>query len=284
MKKKRNNLTTVILVVALLAGLSLLLYPSFSDYWNSYHSSQAIADYSNAVKDMDNEKYEELLEQARDYNSALADGTQEFYLTEQEKEYYNSVLDVSGNGIMGYIEIPKIGVYLPVYHGTEESVLQVAVGHLEWSGLPVGGESTHCVLSGHRGLPSAKLLTNLDKMQEGDIFVLRVLDEVFTYEVDRISIVEPNDISEMQIEQGQDLCTLVTCTPYGINTHRLLVRGHRVENTKESLSIRIMSEANQIDPLLVAPIVALPVLAVALIIIFIPKGRKNGDGESDEIL
>lgn len=284
MKKKRNNLTTVILVVALLAGLSLLLYPSFSDYWNSYHSSQAITDYSNAVKDMDNEKYGELLEQAREYNSALASGTQEFYLTEQEKKYYDSMLDVSGNGIMGYIEIPKIGVYLPVYHGTEESALQVAVGHLEWSGLPVGGESTHCVLSGHRGLPSAKLLTNLDKMQEGDVFVLRVLDEVFTYEVDRISIVEPNDISQMQIEQGQDLCTLVTCTPYGINTHRLLVRGHRVENTKESLSIRIMSEANQIDPLLVAPIVALPVLAVTLIIIFIPKGRKNGDDKSDEIL
>lgn len=279
---KKNNFTTVILIFVLLAGLSLLLYPSFSDYWNSYHSSLAIADYSETVKDMDSEKYKEILEQAQGYNSPLKE--EKFYLTEEEKEYYGSLLDVSGNGVMGYIEIPKIGVYLPIYHGTEEAVLQVAIGHLEWSDLPIGGESTHCVLSGHRGLPSAKLFTNLDKMQEGDTFVLRILDEVFTYEVDRISIVEPEDTSQMQIEQGQDLCTLVTCTPYGINTHRLLVRGHRVENTKESLAVRITSEANQIDPLLVAPIVALPVLGVALIIIFIPKGRKNSDDKSDEVL
>ena len=177
---------------------------------------------------------------------------------------------------MGYIEIPTIKLSLPIYHGTEDSVLQIAVGHLDWTSLPAGGESTHCVLSGHRGLPSAKLFTNLDQLVEGDTFVIRVLDEVLTYEVDRILIVEPDDVSALQIEPGKDLCTLVTCTPYGINSHRLLVRGHRVENQSEA--IRVTSDAIQIEPLLVAPAVALPILLILLIVLLASGGKKKPKG------
>lgn len=283
MKKKRNSSTTAVLVVLLFAGLSLLLYPSISDYWNSYHSSQAISDYSEAVKGIDTEKYGELLNAAEEYNRSLVKYSGAFKLNNEQLKQYEGLLDISGNGVMGYIEIPKIGVNLPVYHGTDESVLQIAVGHLDWSSLPVGGRDTHCVLSGHRGLPSARLFTNLDKMAVGDVFVLRVLNEVLTYEVDKVSIVEPLETDDLKVESGKDLCTLVTCTPYGINTHRILVRGHRVENTEEALSIRITAEANQIEPLVVAPIVALPILLIALIILFLPGRRKKYRGESDEI-
>lgn len=179
---------------------------------------------------------------------------------------------------MGYIEIPTINISLPVYHGTEDAVLQIAVGHLEWSSLPVGGESTHCVLSGHRGLPSAKLFTNLDKLVAGDKFIMRVLDEVLTYEVDQILIVEPTDVSTLMIEAGKDLCTLVTCTPYGINSHRLLVRGHRIENQDEAQAIRVTSDAIQIEPLIVAPAVALPMLLVLLMILLVSGGKTKSAG------
>ncbi len=176
---------------------------------------------------------------------------------------YNSLLNVGGNGIMGYIEIPEQKIILPIYHGTSEAVLQIAVGHLDWSSLPVGGTGTHCVMSGHRGLPSAKLFTHLDELVEGDTFVVRVLDEVFTYEVDQILIVEPEDVSALTIEPGNDLCTLVTCTPYGINSHRLLVRGHRIENEVASALVRVTSDAVQIEPVLVAPVLAMPILVCA---------------------
>jgi sortase A len=180
---------------------------------------------------------------------------------------------------MGYIEIPKIDVTLPVYHGTEESVLQVAIGHLEWTSLPVGGESSHCVVSGHRGLPSAKLFTDLDKMEIGDTFLLYVLDEVLTYEVDQIRIVEPHDTKELLIAEGQDLCTLVTCTPYGINSHRILVRGHRIETVKEAKVLRVTADAVLIDPIFIAPLVAAPILLVLLIVLFIPKRKKNQEDD-----
>lgn len=190
---------------------------------------------------------------------------------------------MSGLGVMGYIEIPSIDCALPIYHGTEESVLQIAVGHLEWSSLPVGGESTHCVLSGHRGLPSAKLFTNLDKLQTGDIFMLRVLDNVLTYEVDQILIVKPQETGALRIEKGKDYCTLVTCTPYGINTHRLLVRGHRIDNIEEAKTVRVTADAIQIEPLLVAPVVAIPILLLLLILLLLPKKpRKKHGGEADE--
>ena len=230
MKKKKNKRTTVLLVVLLLAGLSLLLYPTVSDYWNSFHQTRAIASYAETVAELDNTQYDALWDAAQRYNEALARRNMTFFLSEAQEKEYESLLDVSGLGIMGYVEIPEINCSLPIYHGTEESVLQIAVGHIEWSSLPVGGESSHCVISGHRGLPSAKLFTNLDKLTEGDTFMLRVLDEVLTYEVDQILIVEPQETGALRIEEGKDYCTLVTCTPYGINSHRLLVRGHRIDN------------------------------------------------------
>ena len=279
MKKKNNNWTTVFLVLLLLAGVSLLLYPSLSDYWNSMHKTRAIASYAETVSQLDTAQYDEMWKAAQDYNRSLAQRETEFALTDEQKAAYESLLDVSGLGVMGYIEIPEIDCSLPIYHGTEESVLQVAVGHLEWSSLPVGGEGTHCVLSGHRGLPSAKLFTNLDKLAVGDTFLLRVLDEVLTYEVDQILIVEPEQVDALGIVPGEDYCTLVTCTPYGINTHRLLVRGHRVENTPEAARMHVTADATQFDPLLVAPVLAIPVLLLLLIILLLPKRQSKSRGD-----
>ena len=278
MKKKGNHLITILLVLIFLLGLSLLLYPAVSDYWNSKHQTRAIAVYSEEVSGLDEDQYQALWEAAAAYNASLLERDNAYLLTEEQKAAYEQLLNVSGLGIMGYIEIPSIDCSLPIYHGTEESVLQIAIGHLEWSSLPVGGESTHCVLSGHRGLPSAKLFTNLDKLQAGDVFLLRVLDEVLTYEVDQILIVEPQEIAALQIAEGEDYCTLVTCTPYGINTHRLLVRGHRIENAPEARLVRVTADAVQIEPLLVAPIVALPMLLLLLILLLLPKRQKNDNG------
>ena len=219
---------------------------------------------------------------AQEYNRALSQRETAFALTDEQKAAYESLLDVSGLGVMGYIEIPEIDCSLPIYHGTEESVLQVAVGHLEWSNLPVGGEGTHCVLSGHRGLPSAKLFTNLDKLAVGDTFLLRVLDEVLTYEVDQILIVEPEQVDALGIVPGEDYCTLVTCTPYGINTHRLLVRGHRVENTPEAARMHVTADATQFDPLLVAPVLAIPVLLLLLMILLVPKRRRKSREDKND--
>ena len=273
----KNKLTTILLILALFAGLSLLLYPTVSD-WNSLHASQAVADYAENVRNLEAEKYEQVLQDAKSYNQMLPYKQTTFALSEEEKEAYDALLDISETGVMGYIEIPTVNISLPVYHGTEDAVLQIAVGHLEWSSLPVGGESTHCVLSGHRGLPSAKLFTNLDKLVAGDKFIMRVLDEVLTYEVDQILIVEPTDVSTLIIEAGKDLCTLVTCTPYGINSHRLLVRGHRIENQDEAKAIRVTSDAIQIEPLIVAPAVALPMLLVLLVILLVSGGKTKSAG------
>jgi len=275
--KKKGNFLNILLVLVFLVGLSLLLYPSVSDYWNSFHQTRAIATYAEEVATLDNEQYDELWAAAQQYNRSLTERGNAYVLSEEQKEAYEELLDVSGLGVMGYIEIPEIDVSLPVYHGTEESVLQIAVGHLEWSSLPVGGESTHCVLSGHRGLPSAKLFTNLDRLTEGDIFMLRVLDEVLTYEVDQILIVEPQETGTLRIEEGKDYCTLVTCTPYGINTHRLLVRGHRIENIEESKAIRVTADAMQIEPVIVAPIVAAPILLCLMLWVLLRKPKKKGD-------
>lgn len=282
--KNQGNWINGILVLMLLAGLSLLLYPSFSNYWNSFHSTQAIAAYAENVAQLDHDQYDALWAAAETYNAELSRKDNYFFLSDEQQEIYQSLLNVSGSGVMGYIEIPEIDVSLPIYHGTDDAVLQVAVGHLDWSSLPVGGESSHCVLSGHRGLPSAKLFTNLDKMVEGDIFLLRVLDQVLTYEVDQILIVEPDDVDDLLISEKNDYCTLVTCTPYGINTHRLLVRGHRIDNIEEATSVRITADAIQIEPLLVAPIVALPILLFLLILLLIPKKSNHTGGDFDEDL
>ena len=271
----KNRISTILLLVVFLTGLSLLLYPTVSDYWNSLHQSRAIATYAEQVAELDDESYQQTWADAKAYNAALADKKTRLVPTEEDTAYYESLLDVTGNGIMGYIEIPSIGVSLPIYHGVEDTVLQIAIGHIEGTSLPVGGVGTHCVVSGHRGLPSAKLFTDLDKLAEGDVFLLRVLGEVLTYEVDQIHIVEPHEDDLLNISETEDLCTLITCTPYGVNSHRLLVRGHRIENIKSASSIRVTADAMQIEPVLVAPLVAAPILLVMLIALLLSTGRKR---------
>ena len=230
---KRNGIT-LLLIAVMLVGAGLISYPTFSDWWNSLHQSRAVASYIDSVSQIDPEEYNRILESAEAYNKKLAENGVKFVWTDEEQAEYEKQLSIDGSDIMGYITIDKLGVRLPIHHGTDESVLQTAIGHLEWSSLPVGGESSHCIVSGHRGLPSARLFTDLDKMQEGDIFTLSVLDRVFTYQVDQISTVLPYELENLQIESGKDYCTLVTCTPYGINTHRLLVRGVRIPNLPEN--------------------------------------------------
>ena len=281
----KKRVPTILLIVLLLAGVSLLLYPTISDYWNSFHVSQAVAVYAQDVEKLDQAQYDQIWRKAKDYNTALLKRPNLISLSEEEKEVYKGLLDVNGTGIMGSIEIPKIHLSLPIYHGTDEAVLQIAVGHLEWTSLPVGGPGTHCVLSGHRGLPSAKLFTNLDQMEIGDQFELHVLDELLTYEVDQILVVEPADVSALIIEAGKDLCTLVTCTPYGVNSHRLLVRGRRVENAGERPAIRVTSDAVQIEPLLAAPLMALPLLMIVLLLLLLggKRNKPNGGKKRAEI-
>lgn len=262
--KKKGRFSNVILFLVLLIGLSLLLYPSFSNYWNSMHQSRAITVYADSVAQLDEERYREILDAAVAYNEELLLRSNQFSLTTDQRRSYPKQLNVDGNGVMGYIEIPSIRCTLPIYHGIDEAVLQVAIGHIDWTSLPTGGESTHTVLSGHRGLPSAKLFSDLDKLREGDIFMIRVLDELYTYEVDQILIVKPEEVDPLLIEEGKALCTLVTCTPYGVNTHRMLVRGHRVENSKETLNIRVTANAIQIEPTLVAVFVGVPLLILLL--------------------
>ena len=274
MRKKEKKIT-VLLMIAFFTGIALLLYPAISDYWNSFHQTKAITSYSETVSELKREDYDNLLQQATDYNRSIADRKNIYELSETERVLYNSMLDVSGTGVMGYLQIPVLDLQLPIYHGTDETVLQVAVGHLEWTSLPVGGEGTHCVLSGHRGLPSAKLFSNLDKLAQGDVFMLYVLDEVLTYEVDQILTVEPMVVSDLQVEEGKDYCTLLTCTPYGVNSHRLLVRGHRVENSKAMKAVRITSEAIQVEEILVASVLAVPVLAVMITVVYVVPGRKR---------
>lgn len=275
MKRKRISLSTVILVMILLVGISLLLYPTVSDYWNSFHQSRAIASYAEAVAEIDNKQYEVMWRDAVAYNRKLAREGAIWNPSEEELEEYEKLLNISGTGIMGYIEIPSIKVSLPIYHGVDEGILQVAVGHIPGSALPVGGRGTHCVVSGHRGLPSAKLFTNLDQLVEGDIFMMRVLDETLTYEVDQILIVEPEDVSALEFVKGKDLCTLVTCTPYGINSHRLLVRGHRIENLDTASEIRVTADAQQIEPVVVAPAVGAPLLVLWLFWVLVHSRKRR---------
>ena len=281
MKKKKQDTSTLLLIAILFAGLSLLLYPSVSAYWNSFTHSKAIASYVDEVSKLDQKNYDQYWDDAHSYSQLLTRRSNPFVLDDQMAERYAGALNISGNGIMGYVEIPSLDCSLPIYHGTDEAVLQIAVGHLEWTSLPVGGASTHCVISGHRGLPSARLFTDLDRLVVGDIFMLRVLDEILTYEVDQILIVEPNITEPLQITEGEDYCTMVTCTPYGVNSHRLLVRGHRIENIKEAKIVRVTANAIQIEPLFVAPVVAVPLLLVLLFALLLPKRRKY-EGDDDD--
>ncbi len=258
----KKNLSNIVLILIFLAGLSLLLYPSISNYYNSFHQTRAIADYEHIMKDVSKEEYETMLKEAEEYNKNVQKSNGYIIKSEEQKQWYESLLNIDGTGMMGYIEIPSIRVSLPIYHNTDDAVLQFAVGHLNWSSLPVGGESTHSLLSGHRGLPSAKLFTNLDRLKEGEIFKLYILDTVLTYQVDKISVVEPGNVNKLSIIEGGDFCTLITCTPYGINTHRLLVRGQRITTTE---NIHAASDAMQIDTLIVAVFLACPMILILVL-------------------
>ncbi len=272
---KTNRLSTAILILVFLTGLSLLLYPTFSDYWNSFRQSRAISNYAQEVASLDEELYDSMLAEARAFNDAILTRPNPYTLTDEQTAAYDTLLNLDGHGVMGYIEIPSISCSVPIYHGTEESVLQKGIGHLAWSALPVGGESTHCVISGHRGLPSARLFTDLDRVNEGDVFYLRVLDELLTYEVDQILIVEPTDTEALLPAAGEDLCTLVTCTPYGINTHRLLVRGHRIENLADTSEVRVTADAVRVEPIIVAPLLAIPMILVFVLWVLLSGGKKQ---------
>ena len=271
----RKNLSTIILILIFLVGLSVMLYPSVSDAVNRKHQSRAVAGYAEEVEQLSDADYQTYFDAADAYNRQLNTTSNAFYKPDLVSGYAQT-LDISGTGIMGYITIPKISVELPIYHGTDEGVLQVAAGHLEGSSLPVGGAGTHAVISAHRGLPSAKLFTNLDELEVGDRFTITVLNRVLTYEVDQISIVLPTEIDQLLPTEGMDYVTLMTCTPYGINTHRLLVRGKRVETTESQKHIRVAADAFRIEPTIVAPILAIPMLLAALVgVLVAPHLRKR---------
>lgn len=270
----KKHLSTIILVLILIIGLSLILYPTFADWWNSFHQSRAVAEYDTVLSDMAAEDYSHLFEAAVSYNQEL--NQIEFPLMYfDDVAGYEDLLNITGNGVMGYINIPKINLQSPIYHGTSEGVLQIAVGHIEGTSLPTGGEGTHCALSAHRGLPSARLFTDLDKLEIGDTFTLTIIDRVLTYEVDQILIVLPYDVEPLYVEEGKDYCTLVTCTPYGINTHRMLVRGKRIENAETVTVKHVTADAIQIEPIIVAPVLAMPILLFLLILLILPKPTKK---------
>ena len=268
----KNNKIEIILVLMLFVGICGMLYPSVSQYWNTKTQTRAVEDYRQVLESLEPEDYEAYFVEAERYNSELS-ALSAPLINYSEVQGYNSILNISGNGIMGYVSIPKLGVELPLYHGISAEVLNVACGHLEGTSLPIGGESTHCVLSAHRGLPHAKLFTELDKMELGDTFTITVLDRTVTYQVDQIKIVKPDVANDIQISPGEDLCTLLTCTPYGVNSHRLLVRGTRIENAAAIL--HVTSGAYRIDSLVATPVVAAPILLILLIVLMV-KYRDKG--------
>jgi sortase A len=289
-KKKNHRVSNLALVLILLTGAAIMAYPAFSEYWNGLHQSRAILGYAQRVAELTNEEYETIWSSALDYNERLLKLPNR-WMTDHDEELkadYETQLNADGTGNMGFITIPKIKVNLPLYHGTTDSVLQTSIGHIAGTSLPAGSShsneedfltpdfASHCVLSGHRGLPSARLFSDLDAMEIGDIFYMTILDQTLTYEVDRITVIVPEDMSELEIVPGKDLCTLMTCTPYGVNTHRLLVRGSRIENEKKKLNVRITADGLRIDPLYVAPFIALPVLILMVLwVLVMTSGRRR---------
>jgi len=276
----KGKITTLLLIFILLAGLSLLLYPAVSNFVNSLSHSQIITDYTDQVEELGEAESAKLWEQAVAYNQRLLNRVSQTMLPDEMREDYYRMLLSSGSRVMGFVEIPSIGVKLPIRHGTDETTLAAAIGHLEWSSLPVGGESTHCVISGHRGLPSSELFTNIDHLELGDLFMFHVLGETLTYRVDNIAVVEPYDYALLTVEEGKDYATLVTCTPYGINSHRLLVRGSRVNTDKEldaPLDVQVRDEISTIDPIYLVPItLAALVLLVSLLLLLDGRKKKKG--------
>ena len=288
-KKKSHRGSNLLLVLILLVGAGIAGYPAFSEYWNSMHQSRAIMGYAERVAELSNEEYKEVWDAALDYNRRLAKNPNPWDMSDEETDDYESQLNVDGTGNMGFISIPKIDVNLPIYHGTSDAVLQTSIGHIDGTSLPAGSVhpdldnydevefGSHSVLSGHRGLPSAKLFSDLDAIEEGDVFYLTILDQTLTYHVDQIKVIVPEDSSDLVIFPGKDYCTLMTCTPYGINTHRLLVRGVRVENDKELVDVRVTADALKIEPLYVVPFIAGPVLFLMIlwVVIFAGGGKKK---------
>ena len=271
-KAKKRSLSNILMGIALAVGTMLLVYPKASDYWNSFTQSRSIMGYAEQVAQMSAAEYAKFISEAEEYNAKLAENGNEWHMTQGQKKVYESRLTFDSTGVMGYIDIPKISTKLPIYHGTSDAVLQTSIGHLAESSLPVGGKGSHCVLSGHRGLPSAKLFSDLDKMVQGDTFTLSVLNETYTYQVDQIRVVEPTDLRELTIRPDMDLCTLVTCTPYGVNSHRLLVRGHRVKNVNGDA--KVVADALQSQPVHVAPFIMIFIIA-GLLLKFIEKKKKR---------
>ena len=290
-KKRKHRVSNWVLVLILIIGIGIAAYPAFSEYWNSLHQTRAIMGYAERVAEMTNEEYEQVWNAALDYNERLLEKPNRWAIDSDCLEDYETQLNVDATGNMGYISIPKIDVNLPMYHGTSDMVLQTSIGHITGTSLPAGSAHTdpedwlkpdfasHCVLSGHRGLPSARLFSDLDAMEVGDLFYLTILDQTLTYQVDRITVIEPEDMTELEIVPGKDLCTLMTCTPYGINTHRLLVRGSRVENEKNYLEVRVTADAIRIEPVYVAPFIAIPVLVLmALWVVLMTSGKRKRKG------
>ena len=275
----KQNLLTVIMAFGMFVGVLLLIYPSVANYWNSFHQTRAITGYAESVSTMNKEDYSTILKSARKYNERLAETGMRWHMDDAMRAEYNEQLKIPGTEVMAYVSMPKFHINCPIYHGTDEAILQVAVGHLESSSLPVGGESTHSLISGHRGLPSARLFTDIAKMKEGDIWTITVLNETLTYECDQIRVVLPDDLSDLQIEEGKDLCTLITCTPYGINTHRLLVRGHRIPNVDGIADIT--ADAIQIEPVFIAPFLAVPVIILLIILMLITTRRARRLGSEE---
>lgn len=274
----------MILVVVLVAGLSLLLYPTVASWWNSMHATHAIDVYDNVLKTLNTSDYDERFQEAIEYNQKLINNRSRFYPSEEESAEYSRLLSVDGSALMGLIEIPGEDISLPIYHGTSEDVLAAGAGHLEGSSLPIGGESTHSVISGHRGLPSAKMFDNIVNLKEGDLFMVTVLNRTAIYEVDEIRTVLPAEVESLEIQDGEDLCTLVTCTPYGINTHRILITGHRVDNLPEDYHGR--TEARVISPYLVAIVLAIIALAALFVLVMLrhrkPKRPEDGKGSQTD--
>lgn len=269
----KKNRSTYILILIFVVGLSVILYPTISDYINYKHQSEAVAAYDEKVSQMSEQDYSEIFQEAENYNKELAKDPEAIY-SPDEVEGYDDILDISGTGIMGYVTIEKLDIKLPVYHGTSAEVMERACGHLKGTSFPIGGESTHSVLSAHRGVPSAKLFTDLDKMEVGDTFTVTVLNKVLTYQVDRISIVKPAEVEGLQIEEGKDYCTLMTCTPYGINSERLLVRGHRIPTTAKR-NTQVTTEAFRIEPFVVATVMAVPMLLLLLVAMLVHQKKKR---------
>ena len=273
---------TILLVLIFFVGLAVMLYPTISDYINQRNQTRVVNSYAQQVDGLSDADYTAYFDAADVFNQEIAADPDALYHADHFSTY-STTLDVTGTGIMGYITIPRIGVELPIYHGTSDAVLQVAAGHLEGTSLPVGGESTHAVISAHRGLPSAKLFTNLDQLEVGDTFTITVLDRVLTYEVDNISIILPTETDSLKVVDGKDYVTLMTCTPYGINTHRLLVRGHRVNTRESQKHVRVTADATRIDPIITAPVIALPMLAVLLIWLLVTTRKRPKAGKHEKM-